>query len=84
MLFRSHLGKNALSQYVDYVANFSQVSVSVAAGNEGNTRNHSTGFFSQGRGRITTELRIAEKEQGFTLEFWGEPPEIYQISIQSP
>ena len=80
----AHLGKNALSQYVDYVANFSQVSVSVAAGNEGNTRNHSTGFFSQGRGRITTELRIAEKEQGFTLEFWGEPPEIYQISIQSP
>ena len=42
----AHLGTNALSQYVDYVANFSQVSVSVAAGNEGNTRNHSAGFFS--------------------------------------
>lgn len=41
----AHLGTNALSQYVDYVANFSQVSVSVAAGNEGNTRNHSTGIF---------------------------------------
>ena len=42
----AHLGTNALSQYVDYVANFSQVSVSAAAGNEGNTRNHSTGIFS--------------------------------------
>ena len=80
----AHLGTNALSQYVDYVANFSQVSVSVAAGNEGNTRNHSTGIFSQGREQIVTELRVAEREQGFTMEFWGEPPEIYELSIQSP
>ena len=80
----AHLGTNALSQYVDYVANFSQVSVSVAAGNEGNTRNHSTGIFSQKRERIVTELRVAEREQGFTMEFWGEPPEIYELSIQSP
>ena len=80
----AHLGTNALSQYVDYVANFSQVSVSVAAGNEGNTRNHSTGIFSQGREQIVTELRVAEREQGFSMEFWGEPPEIYGLSIQSP
>ena len=80
----AHLGTNALSQYVDYVANFSQVSVSVAAGNEGNTRNHSTGIFSQEREQIVTELRVAEREQGFTIEFWGEPPEIYELSIQSP
>ena len=80
----AHLGTNALSQYVDYVANFSQVSVSVAAGNEGNTRNHSTGIFSQGREQVVTELRVAEREQGFTMEFWGEPPEIYGLSIQSP
>ena len=63
----AHLGTNALSQYVDYVANFSQVSVSVAAGNEGNTRNHSTGIFSQEREQIVTELRVAEREQGFTM-----------------
>lgn len=80
----AHLGANALSQYVDYVADFSQVSVSAAAGNEGNTRNHSTGILSPGRNSAVTELRVAEKEQGFTLEFWGEPPEIYSISIQSP
>lgn len=80
----AHLGTNALSQYVDYVANFSQVSVSVAAGNEVNTRNHSTGIFSQGREQVVTELRVAEREQGFTMEFWGEPPEIYGLSIQSP
>lgn len=58
--------------------------MSAAAGNEGNTRNHSTGIFSQGREQIVIELRVAEREQGFTMEFWGEPPEIYGLSIQSP
>mgnify|MGYP006876721746 CR=1 FL=1 len=42
------------------------------------------GIFSQGREQIVTELRVAEREQGFTIEFWGEPPEIYELSIQSP
>ena len=56
----AHLGTNALSQYVDYVANFSQVSVSVAAGNEGNTRNHSAAFFSQGREQIARSFKWKE------------------------
>ena len=72
----AHLGTYALSQYVDYVANFSQVSVSVAAGNEGNTRNHSTGIFSQGREQIVTELRVAEREQGFTETIAEKYPDI--------
>ncbi len=67
----AHLGTNALSQYVDYVANFSQVSVSVAAGNEGNTRNHSTGIFSQGREQIVTELRVAGKRAGLYHRILG-------------
>ena len=33
---------------------------------------------------IRDRLRVAEREQGFTIEFWGEPPEIYELSIQSP
>ena len=80
----AHLATHAFSQHVGSVAHLSQASVSVAAGNEGNTRNHSTGIFSQEREQIVTELRVAEREQGFTMEFWGEPPEIYGLSIQSP
>ena len=37
------------------------------------------GDFSQRREQIVTELRVAEREQGFTMEFWGEPPEIYGL-----
>ena len=30
------------------------------------------------------ELRIAEGEQGFSMECWGDPPDDYAVSIQSP
>ena len=60
----AHLGTNALSQYVDYVANFSQVSVSAAAGNEGNTRNHSTGIFFSGKGADRDRTPCSGKRAG--------------------
>lgn len=32
----------------------------------------------------TAELRVAEGEEGFYMEFWGNPPDEYSISVQSP
>lgn len=80
----AHLGKSPLSQYVDYLAGFAQVSVSVAAGNEGASRHHFAGTLGDRRGESVAELRVGPGEKGFTMEFWGEPPEIYNLSIQSP
>ena len=80
----AHLGKSPLSQYVDYSAGFAQVSVSVAAGNEGASRHHFAGALGNRRGEAVAELRVGPGEEGFTMEFWGEPPEIYILSIQSP
>ena len=80
----AHLGKSPLSQYVDYLAGFAQVSVSVAAGNEGASRHHFAGVLGDRRGESVAELRVGSGEKGFTMEFWGEPPEIYNLSIQSP
>ena len=81
----AHIGWNPLSQYVDYVASFSQVSVSVAAGNEGASRHHYVGSMSgRNNNMVSVELKVAQGEEGFTMEFWGEPPEIYGLSIQSP
>ena len=34
--------------------------------------------------QASAELRVGNKEPGFTMEFWGEPPEIYNLSLQSP
>ena len=80
----AHIGKNPLSTYVDYAAQFSLISVSVAAGNEGAARHHYAGRLTERENAAVAELRVGNREPGFTMEFWGEPPEIYQLSLQSP
>lgn len=80
----AHIGSSPLSQYLNYLTGFIQVSASVAAGNEGTARHHYAGFLSEDHKSDTAELRIGENEKGFSLECWGEPPEVYEVSIQSP
>ena len=80
----AHIGESPLCQYVSYISGFSQVSVSIAAGNEGAARHHFLGKLGQENNEVTAELRVGEGEEGFTVEFWGEPPEVYEVSVQSP
>ena len=80
----AHIGKNPLSTYVDYASQFSLISVSVAAGNEGSARHHYAGRLTDRENQAGADLRVGNKEPGFTMEFWGEPPEIYNLSLQSP
>ena len=80
----AHIGRNPVSIYVDYASQFSRISVSIAAGNEGAARHHYAGRLTHRENQASAELRVGNKEPGFTLEFWGEPPEIYNLSLQSP
>lgn len=80
----AHLGESPLCQYISYISGFSQVSVSVAAGNEGAARHHFRGSLRPDSSESTAELRVGEGEEGFTMELWGEPPEVYAVSVQSP
>ena len=80
----AHVGDSELSRYVDYINEDSQVSVSVAAGNEGAAQHHYTAELDYVKNQDTVELRIADKEEGFSMEFWGDPPDDYGISLQSP
>lgn len=80
----AHIGKNPLSLYVDYISQYSLISVSIAAGNEGAARHHYAGRLTDRENQESAELRVGNKEPGFTMEFWGEPPEIYNLSLQSP
>lgn len=80
----AHIGKNPLSNYVDYISQFSLNSVSIAAGNEGAARHHYAGRLTDRENQAVAELRVGDKDPGFTMEFWGEPPEIYHLFLQSP
>ncbi len=80
----AHIGDSELSRYLDYINEDSQVSVSVSAGNEGAAQHHYTAELNGDRVQDIVELRIGEGEQGFSMELWGDPPDDYAVSVQSP
>lgn len=80
----SHRGGSPLAQYLDTANRFAQNAFSVAAGNEGNERNHFQGTVESGEAKVAAELRVGEGEPGFVAEFWGSSPRFYSMQIQSP
>ncbi len=78
-----HDNSDALNMTASMVGDFSGVAVTVAAGNEGNSRRHFYSTIVPGGEPVSVELNVGE-EQGFTLEFWGDPPAIYTLDISSP
>lgn len=82
----SHRGEDPLSQYIGSVADFTQNSVSVAAGNEGLARHHYMGKLDAENTKDVMEMRVGPKESayGFSMEFWGDMPNFYNVVIQSP
>jgi hypothetical protein len=63
---------------------FSRAAITVPAGNEGAARHHFRESLTQKQPEKVVELRVGEKENGFVMELWGEPPEMFEVSIQSP
>lgn len=80
----AHMGVGPLSQIINWTASFSQNAVSVAAGNEGLARHHYQGILDERRPEQTAEIRVGENENGFCMELWGEAPEVYEVSLESP
>lgn len=82
----AHQGEGPLNEYINSIAAFSQNAVSVPAGNEGTARHHYMKTLSAANMKDTIELRVGEKEstRGFMLEFWGDSPNFYSMTIQSP
>lgn len=80
----SHDNHGTLNTMVSIVGDFPGVAMSITAGNEGNARRHFYSTSDPGNPPITVELNVGENEDGFIMEFWGNPPTIYTIDILSP
>lgn len=80
----AHIGGMPLSQYINRLNTFSQTAVTVAAGNEGNSRHHYSAGIDPTLGFDEVELRVGENESGFTMEFWGNSPSSYTVTLLSP
>ncbi|MDF2537869.1 MAG: hypothetical protein K0S76_890 [Herbinix sp.] len=80
----AHDGRGSLSNILAQIADYPNVTVCIAAGNEGNTRRHFYGTIDTAVGYTTVELNVGENETGFSLELWGAAPATYSIDILSP
>ncbi|MDR0949772.1 MAG: S8 family peptidase [Lachnospiraceae bacterium] len=83
----SHGGKSALSVYLNDIALKSSRAVVMSGGNEGNAAHHYSGILQKegiGSGYQDVEILVSENHRGFFLEFWGEVPDVFNITIRSP
>ncbi len=75
--------RNPLEHYLENLAETDGFSVVTALGNEGLSGGTYIGSISPGTDSESVEILVGE-EQGFTLELWGRPPNIYSVSVQNP
>lgn len=83
-----HAGNSLLGRYMDRVALQRSRTIVVCGGNEGIANHHYTWQFPGGDEETVeyrdVEIRVGEGERGFQLEFWGNLPDIFNISVRSP
>lgn len=84
-----HNGSSALLRYMSSVAIKRSRAVVVCGGNEGNAAHHFRGELVQAGVRQTgaiqiAEVRVADNVSGFTLEMWGNLPDVLNVSIRTP
>lgn len=81
-----HSGGSPLGQMIDYIAGIPGRAISVPAGNQGNTRMHYRGNIPANGQYDDVEINVGEtgSARGFSLELWGQTPDVFTISIKSP
>lgn len=79
-----HSGQGILSTYLNNLASFHGISISIAAGNEGGNRRHYYGVFDTLDYSKNFELRVDPSDPDFFFELWNHSPYRLAISITTP
>lgn len=80
----AHDSRGSLSSYLSTISDERGVGVTIAAGNEGNRGHHYMGIVDPAIGYDTVELRVGPDTSGFSMELWGNSPNLFSIDILSP
>lgn len=80
----AHNGFSVLGDLINQVGVRPGIGVSVASGNEGNTRHHYSGKLTDLNKYIDAEIRVEENLRGLSMELWAESPDIFTMEIISP
>lgn len=75
--------RNPLEHFLENLAETEGFSIVAAIGNEGLAGNTYIDTIDSRIGMQSVEILVGQ-EQGFTLELWGRPPNIYTLSVQTP
>jgi subtilisin family serine protease len=81
----AHDGRGTTSSWLSIQASNVGTAVLIAVGNEGNARRHYFGTIDDTTGYYdSVELNVGPNESGFSMELWGNTPNIFSIDILSP
>lgn len=79
-----HNGANGLERYISYLSLLPKISFHLAGGNEGISGHHFHGMIRREEQYQTVDFNVAEGENGFVMELWGDEPNVYTVGILSP
>ena len=79
-----HNGANGLERYISYLSLLPKISFHLAGGNEGISGHHFHGMIRREELYQTVDFNVAEEENGFVMELWGDEPNVYTVGILSP
>ncbi|MGB8454334.1 MAG: S8 family peptidase [Anaerocolumna sp.] len=80
----AHLGEGILNNYLSGIGQLSNVSIVVAAGNEGSSGHHIFGETSPANNYNDVLLTVGNDNPGFFMEFWGNAPSVFTVDIYTP
>ena len=80
----SHMGMSRLGQYLNQVSLSNGSAVITAAGNETGARHHFLAVMDADTDEVTAELRVGEREAGFSMELWAADVGVYTVGFISP
>ena len=80
----SHMGMSRLGQYLNQVSLSNGSAVITAPGNETGARHHFRAVMDADTDEVTAELRVGEREAGFSMELWAENMGAYTVGFISP
>ena len=79
-----HTGNSPLISLINYYSLQTGSAICISTGNEGDSGRHYSSIITPEEEYQDVELRVGNNEKGFSLELWGESPDIFSIGILSP
>lgn len=80
----SHNGGGSLGKVMQGYGDLAGFIMVTAGGNEANTSHHYHSEPLPARGDVEVELRVGEREKGFTMELWCDAPQLVSVALISP